>query len=429
MVVNTSKRYKKKKNKYIYNFYKIISFLKKNLLFIKYKILKSYNILKNVKKKIKRYKIKNLYKYKKKKDLLVKQLLKVNKIKKVYKKKKKYIKLYNIMRQILNYFNNFLSVLLKKIILKKKKVLNKKFVYESYVLNLVIKEEKMRTIGLSHFFTKKYFYSKKIAMFLFDRLFNRVNVVTMENVNKLYSKSLYEKQKESLKKKNTKEYYYNYVSGVKLDYLTMNVLTLQKRVNLIRIKKKKKKYLYLKLLHFYNYVNIYKKKYLIEKKSNKEIISLVNYNKVKLNYGYNEININKIMDLLVNFYLVINKKIYKKSIENMLYFYIEFYKNVKIKNYLQVNEKVKEIYIKKIKGIIRRKLKEKKIKYMQVRLMQYIHFIINGLFKIIKIIDKVVEYIKKINYGKLTRYLNYLKKKIKLFKYHRFSNKLIFVEY
>jgi hypothetical protein len=29
----------------------------------------------------------------------------------------------------------------------------------------------------------------------------------------------------------------------------------------------------------------------------------------------------------------------------------------------------------------------------------------------------------------LTRYLNYLKKKIKLFKYHRFSNKLIFVEY
>jgi hypothetical protein len=333
------------------------------------------------------------------------------------------------MLNILKYFNLYLSVLLKKIILKKKKIVNKKIVYNSYISNVVLKEKKIALLGISHYFTKKYFYSKTIAMFIFDRIFNRLNVVTFENVNKLYSNNLYEKKKESLKKKNTKEFYYNYLSGIKVDYLTVDILSEQKKINFMRIKKKKKNYLYLKLLNFYNYVNIYKKKYLIEKNNCKQIKNLVYLNTFKLSALYN--GIKQIMYILLNLYLVININIYKKSIINIIYFYIVFHKNIKIKNYLELNEKVKEknVYIKNIKGIIIKKLKEKKLKYMQVRLMQYIHLLVNVLFNVIKIIDKVIVFIKQINYGKLKRYLNFLKKKTNVFKYNRFSNNLIFVEY
>ena len=358
LILYNKKKLKDEKKIYILNFYKLIAFFKKKLLLLKFKLLKRLKVLKFL-KKIKINKLKNLLIFRKKKELLLNNIFFLKheyliKLKKNYIKKKKNLKLYTILSKTLKYFNIFLTLLLKKIILKKKIKINKNFIYDSYILNVVVKDEKVPLLSMSHFFLKNYFHSKNIAMFLFDSIFNRTNVVTIENINKLYSKNLYEKRNESIKKKNTKQFYFNYLSSIKTDYLMLDVNNKRNKINLTNIKKKKKNYLYLKILNFYNYIYIYKKKYANSLKN----LKLNNINCYKSIFNLNIFNklisINELLFSLINLYEFINIKIYNKSILILLYFYILFYNNLKIKNYLVLNnkEKKKKYIYKKYKIII-----------------------------------------------------------------------------
>lgn len=298
----------KKKNFLLFYYYNWFNILKINLVSLKSIVVKINNLFKILNSKILKF---NTFSLK----------LNIKKINSLFFYRNKY----KFFINLLQYYNKFFSFLLTKLKINSKLIEKKTFVLSSFLLNIVDVSKKLASVSINKYFLSNSIYSKKLALFYKDRLFNKVDVEFLDDkYSELFVNS-------SIIKRHK-------MSSNKIGFRIFGA----SKENLFFINKNKSRFdinvflLYFLFYYIINFFFIYKKelKKLVLISNEFNFITINNYILTLNNVNFVFLQLNSNLKIyLINLFYNFNKKFLKESFRfflviSLLNFFKKFYLRV-----------------------------------------------------------------------------------------------------